>query len=88
MSQILNDNEIKLFKRDGAVFLRKKFDIKWIELLRSGINKAKNNPSPRFTNHTTDPNLPCYLEDFWTWNLHKEFENFGFNSPTAKIASE
>ena len=44
MSQILNDNEIKLFKRDGAVFLRNKFDIKWIELLRSGINKAKNNP--------------------------------------------
>ena len=88
MSQILNDNEIKLFKRDGAVFLRNKFDIKWIELLRSGINKAKNNPSPRFTNHTTDPNLPCYLEDFWTWNLHKEFENFVFNSPTAKIASE
>ena len=88
MSQILNDNEVKLFKRDGAVFLRNKFDIKWIELLRSGINKAKNNPSPRFTNHTTDPNLPCYLEDFWTWNLHKEFENFVFNSPTAKIASE
>lgn len=88
MSQILNDNEIKLFKKDGAVFLRNKFDIKWIELLRSGINKAKNNPSPRFTNHTTDPNLPCYLEDFWTWNLHKEFENFVFNSPTAKIASE
>ena len=88
MSQILNDNEIELFKRDGAVFLRNKFDIKWIELLRSGINKAKNNPSPRFTNHTTDPNLPCYLEDFWTWNLHKEFENFVFNSPTAKIASE
>ena len=27
MSQILNDNEIKLFKRDGAVFLRNKFDI-------------------------------------------------------------
>ena len=88
MSQILNDNEVKLFKRDGAVFLRNKFDIKWVELLRSGINKAKNNPSPRFTNHTTDPNLPCYLEDFWTWNLHKEFENFVFNSPTAKIASE
>ena len=88
MSQILNDNEIELFKRDGAVFLRNKFDIKWIELLKSGINKAKNNPSPRFTNHTTDPNLPCYLEDFWTWNLHKEFENFVFNSPTAKIASE
>ena len=88
MSQILNDNEIKLFKRDGAVFLRNKFDFKWIELLRSGINKAKNNPSPRFTNHTSDPNLPCYLEDFWTWNLHKEFENFVFNSPTAKIASE
>ena len=88
MSQILNDNEIKEFKKNGAIHLKGKFDIKWIEKLKVGINKAKINPSPRFTNHTKDEKLPSYLEDFWTWNLHEEFTDFVYNSPTAKIASE
>ncbi|MDA9794106.1 phytanoyl-CoA dioxygenase family protein [Candidatus Pelagibacter bacterium] len=88
MSQILNDNEIKEFNKNGAIHLKGKFDIKWIEKLKVGINKAKINPSPRFTNHTKDEKLPSYLEDFWTWNLHEEFTDFVYNSPTAKIASE
>ena len=88
MSQILNDNEIKEFNKNGAIHLKGKFDIKWIEKLKVGINKAKINPSPRFTNHTKDQNSPSYLEDFWTWNLHEEFTDFVYNSPTAKIASE
>ena len=41
MSQILNDNEIKEFKKNGAIHLKGKFDIKWIEKLKVGINKAK-----------------------------------------------
>ena len=39
MSQILNDNEIKEFKKNGAIHLEGKFDIKWIEKLKIGINK-------------------------------------------------
>jgi len=52
MSNILKDKEIKQFNIDGAILLKKKFEIKWINELRKGINKAKDNPSPRFTNHT------------------------------------
>jgi len=88
MSQILNDNEIKKFNEDGAICLKGKFEKNWIKKLKVGISKAKANPSPRFTNHTKDQNLPSYLEDFWTWNLHEEFTDFVYNSPTAKIASE
>ena len=43
MSQILNDKEIKEFKKNGAIHLKGKFDIKWIEKLKAGINKAKIN---------------------------------------------
>ena len=64
MSQILNINEIEEFNINGAIHLKGKFDIKWIEKLKAGINKAKINPSPRFTNHTKDEKLPSYLEDF------------------------
>ena len=88
MKKIISENEVIRFKEDGAILLKNKFKKKWIDLLKHGINKAKANPSPRFTNHTKDKNLPSYLEDFWTWNLHQEFTDFVYNSPTAKIASE
>ena len=88
MKKIISENEVIRFKEDGAILLKNKFKKKWIDLLKHGINKAKAKPSPRFTNHTKDRNLPSYLEDFWTWNLHEEFTDFVYNSPTAKIASE
>ena len=88
MKKIISENKVIRFKEDGAILLKNKFKKKWIDLLKHGINKAKANPSPRFTNHTKDKNLPSYLEDFWTWNLHQEFTDFVYNSPTAKIASE
>ena len=88
MSSILNNENITKFNQDGAILIKGKFDNHWIKILKQGFEKAKSNPSPRFTNHTKSPNSPKYLEDFWTWNLHKEFEDFVFNSPTSKIASE
>ena len=88
MNEILTKSEINQFKKDGAIFIKGKFDTNWIEKLKKGIKKAKDNPSPRFVNHTKDKKLPGYYEDFWTWDLHEEFKDFIFNSPTPKIAAE
>ena len=88
MSSILNKEQILKFNQDGAVLIKNKFDMHWIKTLKQGFDKAKNNPSPRFVNHSKDLNSPKYLEDYWTWNLNKNFKDFVFNSPTAKIASE
>ena len=88
MSQILQQYEINNFKRDGAILIKGKFDQSWIEKLKIGFLKAKSNPSPRFVNHTKNKNEPSYLEDFWTWDLHQEFKEFVFKSPTSKIAAE
>ncbi len=88
MSKIINNTEIEQFKKDGAILIKGKFNNVWIEKLKEGIQKGKKNPSPRFTNHTKDKNLPGYYEDFWTWDLHDEFKDFVFNSPTPKIAAE
>ena len=88
MCKIITKNEFEHFKKDGAVLIKGKFDNTWIEKLKKGIIKAKDNPSPRFVNHTKDEKLPGYYEDFWTWNLHGEFKDFVFNSPTPKIAAE
>ena len=88
MDKILTLDEITKFKTEGAVFLKGKFEKKWIKKLKEGINKGKKKPSPRFVNHTQDKKLPGYYEDFWTWDLHEEFKDFVFNSPTPKIAAE
>jgi len=88
MKQLLNKDEISNFKRDGAVLIKGKFAKEWIEGLRRGIDEDIKNPSPRFVRHTIDENAPGYYEDFWTWDLYKDFKEFVFNSPTAKIASE
>ena len=88
MKNILSLEEINKFKEDGAVILRNKFDEIWIAKLRLGIQKAKNTPSPRLVSHTKEKDQPAYYEDFWSWNLFNEFENFVFNSSTAKIAAE
>ena len=88
MSQILEKSLIDEYNQNGAVLVKGKFDHYWINKLKEGFKKAKSNPSPRFVNHTKDKNAPSYYEDFWTWNLIPEFNDFVFNSPTSIIASE
>ncbi len=88
MSQILEKSLIDEYNQNGAVLIKGKFDHYWINKLKEGFEKAKSNPSPRFVNHTKDKSSPSYYEDFWTWNLIPEFNDFVFNSPTPKIASE
>ena len=88
MSKLISKSNIDKFNKDGAIFLKSKFDLKWIEKLKKGIEKDIKNPSPRFKSHTSKPNVPAYLEDYWTWDLVPEFKDFVFNSPYAEIASE
>ena len=88
MKNLLTLKEIENFNADGAIVLRKKFDISWIEKLKKGIKKDIKSPSPRFKSHTTQKNFPAYLEDYWTWDLVSEFKDFVFNSPVSQVASE
>ena len=88
MSKIISKIDIEKYKLNGAIFLKNKFDIKWIEKLKKGIEKDIKNPSPRFKSHTLKSNIPAYLEDYWTWDLVPEFKDIVFNSPYAEIASE
>ena len=61
MNKILSENEIQQFREEGAVFLKNKFNINWINKLKKGIERDINNPSPRFKSHTIEKNVPAYL---------------------------
>ena len=56
MSKLISKSEIEKFNKDGAIFLKNKFDIKWIEKLKKGIEYDIKNPSPRFKSHTIKSN--------------------------------
>ena len=88
MSNLLTTKEVKDYKNNGAIVLRKKFDISWIEKLKKGIEKDIKNPSPRFKSHTVKKNAPAYVEAYWDWDRIPEFKDFVFNSPVSQIASE
>ena len=52
MKNFLTQKEIKQFQKDGAIFIKGKFDLDWIDKLKIGIDKDIKNPSPRFKSHT------------------------------------
>ena len=70
MTKILTNDEINQFKKDGAIFLKGKFEASWIKKLQTGIEKDIKNPSPRFKSHTLEKGVPAYLEDYWTCLLY------------------
>ena len=51
---LLTSQEIQNFKKDGAIVIRNKFDVSWIEKLKKGIDRDIKNPSPRFKSHTLE----------------------------------
>ena len=39
MQNLLSKKEINQFKKDGAILIQGKFDLDWIEKLKTGIDK-------------------------------------------------
>ena len=74
MNQMLSHTEINNFKKDGAIFLKGKFDTSWIKKLEKGIERDIKNPSPRFKSHTVEKNMN-FLLIFWEIKINMNFYN-------------
>ena len=86
-AEFVTEDERAAFQRDGAVALRAKFAMPWIDMLRAGIDRDLAAPTENFARHTKDPKAPAYLEDFWAWSKIPEFETFVRTSPAAALAA-
>ena len=71
MNEFLTKSEINQFKKDGAIFIKGKFDANWIEKLKKGIERDIKNPSPRFKSHTITKRCSC---------LFRRLLDMGFSS--------
>ena len=84
---LIGGDDRAAFRRDGAVVLRDAFDLEWIGILRDGIDADIAAATETLTRHTTDPDAPAYLEDFWAWSRIPQFERFVRTSPCAPLAA-
>ncbi|MEO1776403.1 MAG: phytanoyl-CoA dioxygenase family protein [Pseudomonadota bacterium] len=84
---VVDEDAIEAFRRDGAVCLRGAFDPAWLGTLTAGIEADLAAPSPRLARHTKEPGAPAYIEDFWVWNDIPEFRRFVHESPCGALAA-
>ena len=59
MNEFLTNDEINQFNKDGAIFIKGKFDADWIEKLKKGIERDIKNPSPRFKSSYIEKRRSC-----------------------------
>lgn len=84
----VSNKHIQQFRKDGVVKLCDVFSTEYLELLRSGIRRNLQTPSPRFAERTIDKSGPRYCEDFWVWSEFEEFEQFIRRSQIAGIGGQ
>lgn len=84
LSSAISDKEIKTFQSDGAICLRGLFDVKWLDLLRKGIEDNRLHPSEmtKRKGHS-----PLFFHDYNNWNSIPEYKEFILHSPAGEIAA-
>ena len=68
---MIDEKQIDFFSKNGAIFLKGYFT-DWIEVLKSGIEKLINNPSPRERSYTPKDGTAPF---FKICVIGREFQN-------------
>ncbi len=76
---------IQQFRKDGVLKLSRVISQDSLALLRKGIRRNLQSPSPRFEERTVGTNSARYCEDFWVWSEFEEFEQFVLRSAVGEI---
>ena len=84
--ELVTDELIDAYSRDGAVCLRQAFGPEWIDTLTAGIERNIAEPSDRgrFWDRDADGHTTFY--DSQSWMHIPEYRDFAFHSDMAEIA--
>ena len=63
---MIDEKQIDFFSKNGAIFLKSYFT-DWIEVLKSGIEKLIDNPSPRERSYTPKDGTAPFFQDLCNW---------------------
>ena len=83
---MISKSQIQEFSENGAILLKNIFDSDWLHILAEGIEKNRKDPGPYACQYTPQDDEGDFYDDYCNWSRFKEYKNFIFNSPAAKIA--
>jgi hypothetical protein len=88
-STSVSKEEIQSFQENGAVCLRGKFSLEWLEKIKRGIPNVFANPGPFSEKlaHQDDPKC-IYFNDLGNYHKVNEFSDFVFHSPASELARQ
>lgn len=84
----LNGADIASYDRDGAVCLRGVFDMRWIDLLRAGVERNLREPGRYAKRYTPEGQPGMFFGDYCNWDRIPEYHAFFHESPAKEAAGE
>ncbi len=84
-SELVSDDDIETFSRDGVVCLQQVIGPEWIESLRAGVASNMANPSPRARLWDRDAQGRESRYDSQVWQDIPEYRRFVLEGPMAEI---
>ena len=85
--QPLSDDDVAAFQRDGAVCLRRVFDLDWLALIAEDVERDKREPGPMVRRNTPAGNPGEFFVDFQLWTRWEGCRRFVMESPAAGVAA-
>ncbi len=84
----ITDEQVRAFQEDGVVCLRSAISPKWIETIKTGVEKDMAEPGPNVEIYTDASDLGYFFNDFDMWRHVPELKQFVFEGPCAEIAGK
>lgn len=85
-SYALADDDIRAFRRDGIVCLRRVFDAAAVEGLRAAVAWSMAHPGPWAMNFVGDASKPPFFGDVFGWTRNPAYRALCINRYAAEIA--
>ena len=84
----LRSQDIASYDRDGAVCLRGIFDMRWIDLLRAGVERNLREPGRYAKRYTPEGQPGMFFGDYCNWDRIPEYRTFFYDSQAKEVAGE
>lgn len=83
----VTDAQVRAFREDGAICLRRALDSEWIEALRAAVEADIAAPGPMVRLNTPAGNPGRFFVDFQLWQRHAACRAAALDSPLPAIAA-
>ena len=89
LADVVTEDVVTRYRREGAVVLRNVIDEHWLSVLATGIQRNLENPGPLARTYTRerDGAEGFFFGDAAVWQQIPEYRDFLFNSPVASIGA-